>query len=79
MQNSGTMGECNINLDTDKAIVQPPCRYSPAEQLMITTKAQELIDAGVHEYKGPTVCAVNLVVAAKEDPDTSLWTDHRMA
>ena len=25
------------------------------------------------------MCAVNPVVAAKKDPDTGLWTDHRMA
>lgn len=77
---SGAMGKFVLNLNTPKAIMQPPRRYSPAEQLIIKTKMQELIDAGVvYEYKGPTVCAVNLVVAAKKDPDTGLRTDHRMA
>ena len=31
------------------------------------------------EQTGPTACAVNPVVAAKKDPDTGQWTDHRMA
>ena len=33
----------------------------------------------VREHTGPTVCAVNPVVAAKKDPETGQWTDHRMA
>ena len=43
----GAMGEFTLTLDTPKAIVQPPHHYSPAEQLIIKAKTQELVDAGL--------------------------------
>lgn len=77
---SGAMGPFALELDTDKAIVQPPRWHSPAEQLIINAKTQEVFDAGVvNEYKAPTRCAVNPVVAAKKDADTGLWTEDCMA
>lgn len=73
------MGPFSLELNTDKVIVQPPRRYSPAEQVIIKAKTQELADTGAeHKHKGPTRCAVNPVVAAKKDPDTGMGTDHRM-
>ncbi|PNW77124.1 hypothetical protein CHLRE_10g423050v5 [Chlamydomonas reinhardtii] len=76
----GNAGDFRIELDTDKPIIQPPRRYSPQEQKIIKEKTQELVDAGiVVEWTGPTVCAVNPVIAAKKDPDTGLWTGARMA
>lgn len=74
------MGVFSLQLDTDKAIIQPPRRYSPAEQLITKAKTQKLVDDGVvYEHKGRTVCAFNFVVAAKNHLDTSLWTEHRRA
>jgi hypothetical protein len=42
--------------------------------------ATERVKGGlVVEHKGHTACAVNPVIAAKKDPETGLWTDHRVA
>lgn len=60
--------------------ISPGRTISPAGQLIIEAKTQELVDACVmYKYKDPTCCAVNPVIAAKMDPDNGLWTEHRMA
>ena len=77
---SGDQGPFTLDLDTERPIVQPPRRYSPKEKEVIVQKTAELMKAGiVREHTGATVCAVNPVIAAKKDPDTGMWTDHRMA
>ncbi|GIL94242.1 hypothetical protein Vretimale_493, partial [Volvox reticuliferus] len=77
---SGDQGPFSLDLDTDKPVVQPPRRYSPKEKEVIAAKTAELMKPGiVKEYVGPTMCAVNPVLAAKKDPQTGMWTDHRMA
>ena len=76
----GAQGPFTLDLDTDRPIVQPPRRYSPMEKDIIREKTAELVKGGiVVEHQGATVCAVNPVIAAKKDPETGLWTDHRMA
>lgn len=76
---SGAMEPFMLQLNTDKAIVQPPRQYSLPKQSITKVKTQELVDARVaYEHKEPTCCTVNSVVGGKKDPDTGLWTEHRI-
>ncbi|PNH10576.1 Retrovirus-related Pol polyprotein from transposon [Tetrabaena socialis] len=76
----GDQGPFRLDLNTSRPIVQPPRRCSPTEKQVILEKTEELVKAGiVYDHVGPTICAVNPVVAAKKCPDTGLWTQHRMA
>jgi hypothetical protein len=76
----GAQGPFTLDLETDRPVVQPPRRYSPKEKEVIKEKTDELVKAGiVVEHSGPTACVVNPVIAAKKDPETGMWTDHRMA
>ncbi|GLC55390.1 hypothetical protein PLESTB_000982200 [Pleodorina starrii] len=76
----GGQGPFTLELETERPVVQPPRRYSPKEKEVIAEKTAELVKAGiVVENTGPTVCVVNPVIAAKKDPETGMWTDHRMA
>ena len=76
----GDMGPFRLNLTTAKPVIQSPRRYSPKETEIIREKTAELLKPGICvEWTGPTLAAVNPVIAAKKDEATGLWTAARMA